>query len=135
MCSGGCAKCLGIALIPLAILSVLANILLFFPGGTVLENNEHITDEVWYFGGIVGAGVLMIFPALVFLGLKNNDCCGCCGNESCGKRFAMFSSILFAAIGFVGAGYCFIISAVGINKGPKCLTRNGAGWDYPFDNG
>lgn len=31
----------------------------------------------------------MIFPALVFLGLKNNDCCGCCGNESCGKRFAV----------------------------------------------
>lgn len=33
----------------------------------------------------------MIFPALVFLGLKNNDCCGCCGNESCGKRFAVRS--------------------------------------------
>lgn len=31
----------------------------------------------------------MIFPALVFLGLKNNDCCGCCGNESCGRRFAV----------------------------------------------
>lgn len=31
----------------------------------------------------------MIFPVLVFLGLKNNDCCGCCGNESCGKRFAV----------------------------------------------
>lgn len=31
----------------------------------------------------------MIFPALVFLGLKNNDCCGCCGNEGCGKRFAV----------------------------------------------
>lgn len=33
----------------------------------------------------------MIFPALVFLGLRNNDCCGCCGNESCGKRFAVSS--------------------------------------------
>lgn len=31
----------------------------------------------------------MIFPALVFLGLKNNDCCGCCGNAGCGKRFAV----------------------------------------------
>lgn len=31
----------------------------------------------------------MIFPALVFSGLQNNDCCGCCGNRSCGKRFAV----------------------------------------------
>ncbi|KAM8954337.1 transmembrane 4 L6 family member 4 [Pelodytes ibericus] len=133
MCSGGCAKCLGIALIPLAVLCALANILLFFPGGKVAKENGHISDEVWYFGGILGSGVLMIFPALVFLGLKNNDCCGCCGNESCGKRFAMFSSIIFAAIGFVGAGYCFVMSAVAINKGPKCLFLGV--WVYPFDDG
>ncbi|CAH2246876.1 transmembrane 4 L6 family member 4 [Pelobates cultripes] len=131
MCSGKCAKCLGIALIPLAILCILANILLFFPGGKVASENGHISDEVWFFGGILGSGAVMIFPALVFLGMKNNDCCGCCGNESCGKRFANFSSIIFAAVGFVGAGYSFIISAVAINKGPKCgvITWNHALWD------
>ncbi|XP_077146959.1 transmembrane 4 L6 family member 4-like [Ranitomeya variabilis] len=134
MCSGGCAKCLGITLIPLAILSVLANILLFFPAGKVAESNDHITKEVFYLGGLLGSGVLMIFPALVFLGMKNNDCCGCCGNESCGKRFAMFSSILFAAIGFAGAAYNFIISAVAINKGPICYMENNA-WGYPFSDG
>ncbi|XP_063298542.1 transmembrane 4 L6 family member 4-like [Pelobates fuscus] len=133
MCSGGCAKCLGIVLIPLAILCTVANIMLFFPGGYIPSDKVQITDEVWYFGGILGSGVLMIFPALVFLGLKNNDCCGCCGNESCGKRFAMFSSILFAAIGFAGAGYCFVISAVAIHKGPKCPTF--LGWDYIFQDG
>ncbi|XP_030897344.1 transmembrane 4 L6 family member 4 [Leptonychotes weddellii] len=89
MCSGGCAKCLGGTLIPLALFGFLANILLFFPGGKVIDDNDHLSDEVWFFGGILGNGVLMIFPALVFLGLKNNDCCGCCGNESCGKRFAV----------------------------------------------
>lgn len=134
MCSGGCAKCLGISLLPLAVLCTLANILLFFPGGKVADDSAHITDEVWYFGGIIGSGVLMIFPALVFLGLKNNDCCGCCGNKSCGERFAMFSSIIFAAVGFVGAGYCFVISAFAINKGPKCQIDNG-NWTYPFANG
>ncbi|XP_078524150.1 transmembrane 4 L6 family member 4 [Lissotriton helveticus] len=133
MCSGGCAKCLGITLIPLAVLSVLANILLFFPGGKTVNSNDHITDEVWFFGGLIGSGVLMIFPALVFLGLKNNDCCGCCGNESCGKRFAMFSSIIFAAVGVVGAGYCFIVSAVAIHNGPKCETNGN--WTYPFVDG
>ncbi|NXN86298.1 T4S4 protein, partial [Bombycilla garrulus] len=136
MCTGGCAKCLGGTLVSLAVLCALANILLFFPGGKVADDSEHITDEVWYFGGILGSGVVMIFPALVFLGLKNNDCCGCCGNRGCGKRFAMFSSILFAAVGVVGAGYCFILSAVAINKGPKCLPSTaGANWTYPFHDG
>ncbi|XP_058517147.1 transmembrane 4 L6 family member 4 [Ochotona princeps] len=138
MCTGSCAKCLGGTLIPLAVIGLLANILLFFPGGKVSDSNDHITDEVWYFGGIAGSGVLMIFPALVFLGLKNNDCCGCCGNQGCGKRFAMFTSTIFAAIGFVGAGYSFIISAVAINKGPKCLIAGDSSsgtWGYPFENG
>ncbi|KAJ3599415.1 hypothetical protein NHX12_033378 [Muraenolepis orangiensis] len=78
----------------------------------------------------------MIFPALVFLGLKNNDCCGCCGNESCGRRFAMLSSILFAAVGVLGAGYSVVVSAVAIEKGPFCLVANGTTteWTYPFEN-
>ncbi|XP_070609512.1 transmembrane 4 L6 family member 4 [Erythrolamprus reginae] len=136
MCCGGCAKCVGVTLIPLTILCVLANILLFFPGGTI-EISEHISDEVWYLGGILGSGVLILFPALVFLGLKNNDCCGCCGNESCGKRFAMFSSIIFAAVGIVGAGYNFVVSVVAFNRGPKCEVNEGnsSQWKYPFDNG
>ncbi|XP_077204818.1 transmembrane 4 L6 family member 4 [Paroedura picta] len=133
MCCGGCAKCLGVTLIPLAVLCTIANILLFFPGGSV-ESSDHISDEVWYFGGILGSGILMVFPALVFFGLKNNDCCGCCGNESCGKRFAMFTSVIFAAVGVLGAGYSFILSAVALNKGPRCQVLNGT-WTYPFQNG
>nr|XP_020472720.1 transmembrane 4 L6 family member 4 [Monopterus albus] len=136
MCSGNFARCLGITLMPLSIVCVLCNILLFFPGGKSVES-EHITEQVWYFGGILGSGVLMIFPALVFLGLKNNDCCGCCGNESCGRRFAMLSSILFAAVGVLGAGYSVIVSAVAINSGPKCLfyTNGTETWGQPFSNG
>ncbi|KAL3047095.1 transmembrane 4 L6 family member 4 [Trematomus bernacchii] len=137
MCSGSFAKCLGISLMPLAIVCVLCNILLFFPGGKPVEK-EHITEQVWYFGGILGSGVLMIFPALVFLGLKNNDCCGCCGNESCGRRFAMLSSILFAAVGVAGAGYSVIVSAVAINEGPQCvvnITETVKFWGTPFSNG
>ncbi|XP_056895459.1 transmembrane 4 L6 family member 4 isoform X2 [Takifugu flavidus] len=137
MCSGGFAKCLGISLLPLSIVCVLCNILLFFPGGTSVDK-DNITVQVWYFGGIIGSGVLMIFPALVFLGLKNNDCCGCCGNESCGRRFAMLSSILFAGVGVLGAGYSFIISIVAINHGPKCLVfknETHREWSVPFSNG
>ncbi|XP_061739880.1 transmembrane 4 L6 family member 4 [Nerophis ophidion] len=135
MCSGGFAKCLGISLMPLSVVCVLCNILLFFPGGKTLDS-QFISEEVWYFGGILGSGVLMIFPALVFLGLKNNDCCGCCGNESCGRRFAMLSSILFAAIGVIGAGYSVVVSGVAINRGPQCLVvTNTSMWTYPFSDG
>lgn len=59
MCSGNFAKCLGITLIPLAILCFLCNILLLFPGGKPAENNNDITDEAWYFGGIIGSGILV----------------------------------------------------------------------------
>ncbi|KFO83804.1 Transmembrane 4 L6 family member 4, partial [Buceros rhinoceros silvestris] len=45
----------------------------------------------------------------------------------------MFSSIIFAAIGVLGAGYCFVLSAVSLNKGPKCYT--GTKWTYPFQDG
>ncbi|XP_041647752.1 transmembrane 4 L6 family member 4 [Cheilinus undulatus] len=138
MCCGGFAKCLGISLMPLSFICVLCNILLFFPGGVAVES-DHITEQVWYFGGILGSGVLMIFPALVFFGLKNNDCCGCCGNESCGRRFAMLSSILFAAVGVMGAGYSVIVSSLAINQGPLCVTEKGQGnntlWGTPFSDG
>lgn len=64
MCTGGCAKCLGGTLIPLALFGFLANILLFFPGGKVIDNNDHLSDEVWFFGGILGSGVLVSGEAL-----------------------------------------------------------------------
>uniref|UniRef100_A0A672IB98 Transmembrane 4 L6 family member 4-like n=1 Tax=Salarias fasciatus TaxID=181472 RepID=A0A672IB98_SALFA len=129
MCSGSFAKCLGISLMPLAIACMLCNILLFFPGGETADSAQ-ITVEVLYCGGLLGSGVLMIFPALVFFGLKNNDCCGCCGNESCGRRFAMLSSILFAAVGVFGAGYSVIISAVAINNGPKSICFSNAHYTF-----
>lgn len=64
MCPGGCAKCLGGTLIPLALFGFLANILLFFPGGKVIDNKDHLSDEVWFFGGILGSGVLVSRDAL-----------------------------------------------------------------------
>uniref|UniRef100_A0A4W5KHL2 Transmembrane 4 L six family member 4 n=1 Tax=Hucho hucho TaxID=62062 RepID=A0A4W5KHL2_9TELE len=114
MCSGSFAKCLGITLIPLAILCVLCNILLFFPGGLVAEDNNHITEEVFYFGGVMGSGV-MVSQLLLGSGKR-----GCCFSSP-----QMFTSIIFAAVGVLGAGYSFIVSAVAIHKGPKCLYMNG----------
>ncbi|KAJ6669409.1 hypothetical protein lerEdw1_008218 [Lerista edwardsae] len=47
----------------------------------------------------------------------------------------MFTSIIFAAVGVVGAGYSFIVSAIALNKGPKCERYGNGTWVYPFENG
>lgn len=46
----------------------------------------------------------------------------------------MLTSILFAAVGVVGAGYSVIVSSVAINHGPLCLVA-GEVWETPFSNG
>uniref|UniRef100_A0A8B9J7Q6 Transmembrane 4 L six family member 4 n=1 Tax=Astyanax mexicanus TaxID=7994 RepID=A0A8B9J7Q6_ASTMX len=119
MCSGNFAKCLGITLIPLAILCFLCNVLLFFPGGKTAANNEDITDEVWFFGGILGSCALVSELPLCRWFITG-----------------MFFSIIFAGVGLLGAGYSFIVSAVAINRGPKCVTAYSNGtFVYPFHDG
>lgn len=46
----------------------------------------------------------------------------------------MLTSILFAAVGVVGAGYSVIVSSVAINHGPRCEVEEGV-WETPFSNG
>ncbi|RXN33216.1 transmembrane 4 L6 family member 4 [Labeo rohita] len=106
MCTGSFAKCLGITLLPLAVICVISNIMLFFPGGKVLDDSGDITEEVFYLGGILGSGVVN------------------------------FGSILFALAGAAGAAYSVIVSCVAINHGPKCFTTDEQiNATYPFAEG
>ncbi|XP_075057996.1 transmembrane 4 L6 family member 1 [Mixophyes fleayi] len=133
MCYGKCAKCIGYHLLILAILCIVANILLYFPNGeTKYAQENNLSRYVWFFHGIGGAGLVMLLPAFVFIGLEEEDCCGCCGNATCGKSCAMLGSVVAALIGVAGAGYCLIISALALVEGPWCL--NNGNWDYPFAN-
>ncbi|XP_075581143.1 transmembrane 4 L6 family member 1 [Pelecanus crispus] len=79
MCTRNCSKCIGITLFPLAACAIVSNILLYFPNGRVLQLSE-ITDLVWFFHGILGAGILVILPASMILGAGG---AGCCANR-CG---------------------------------------------------
>ena len=134
MCFGKCARCIGYTLFIISILCIVANILLYFPNGeTKYAKEGHLTTYVWYFLGIVGAGVLIWLPAGVFISLEHDDCCGCCGHKNCGKGCAMFSSILAAVIGLAGSAYCVIISAVALHRGPYCLDTSRQ-WTYYFTN-
>lgn len=51
----------------------------------------------------------------------------------------MLSSILFAAVGVLGAGYSVVVSGVAISQGPLCLfndtSANETTWTQPFANG
>ncbi|KAM8972769.1 transmembrane 4 L6 family member 5-like [Pelodytes ibericus] len=115
MCTGKCAKCIGVSLYPLTVLCILANIFLLFPGleiGPVSHPGDQLTQEVLFLGGVIGGGILVLIPAIHIQATGREGCC----NNRCG----MFLSILFAAIGVVGSVYCFAVSIQGMVRGPKC---------------
>lgn len=71
MCTGKCSRCIAVTLYPLAAISIICNIVLFFPNAdTTYAKNGHITEEVKYMGGLVGGGVLVscLFSCLVLTG-------------------------------------------------------------------
>ncbi|XP_041034906.1 transmembrane 4 L6 family member 5 isoform X1 [Carcharodon carcharias] len=125
MCTGKCAKCIGASLYPLAFCCVIANILLFFPNFEVeyVEDTNKLTPEVLYLGGILGGGIMILFPAIHIHATGNG---GCCTN-----RCGMFLSIIFAALGVVGSGYCLATSSLGLVNGPMCVDGTG-NWTRPF---
>ncbi|KAK7164364.1 hypothetical protein R3I94_002918 [Phoxinus phoxinus] len=127
MCTGKCAFCVGTSLYPLAVISIICNIMLFFPGWDVkYAQNKQITEEVKYMGGLVGGGIMVLIPAF-HIHLTGKQ--GCCAN-----RCGMFLSILFSAVGVAGALYSFVVALMGLINGPYCRNIIFI-WGTPFKNG
>ncbi|XP_034463455.1 transmembrane 4 L6 family member 1 isoform X2 [Hippoglossus hippoglossus] len=125
MCTGKCSRCVAVTLYPLALISIICNIVLFFPDGDVkYAQDGHITEEVKYMGGLVGGGLMVLLPAL-YIHLTGSQ--GCCAN-----RCGMFLSIAFAAVGVAGALYSFIVAVLGLQNGPLCKVL--LVWATPFKN-
>ncbi|XP_058877006.1 transmembrane 4 L6 family member 5 [Acipenser ruthenus] len=127
MCTGKCAKCIGVTLYPLAAISILCNILLFFPDwSTRYMKEERVTAEVQYMGGLIGGGVMVLIPAIH---IHATGRAGCCAN-----RCGMFLSIAFAAAGVAGALYSFTVAILGLVNGPTCLFSfaGESVWGTPF---
>lgn len=77
MCTGKCALCVGTSLYPLAVISIICNIMLFFPGWDVkYAKNDQITQEIKYMGGLVGGGImvsLVMFNVELFTNSNSNN--------------------------------------------------------------
>ncbi|XP_051231218.1 transmembrane 4 L6 family member 5 [Dicentrarchus labrax] len=135
MCTGACSKFIAIPLYVLAAVSVICNIMLFFPdfkteyAAKDREGTDRITEEVKYMGGLIGGGIMVLIPAIHIHLTSANNCCA--------NRCGMFLSIGFAAAGVVGAVYSLSVAALGLANGPLCYWSNGSvtpEWGVPFAN-
>lgn len=71
MCTGKCSRFIAIGLYPLVVISIICNIVLFFPAGdTKYVSDGKITEEVKYMGGVIGGGIMVSF-FLPFIHKKN----------------------------------------------------------------
>ncbi|XP_038159087.1 transmembrane 4 L6 family member 5 [Cyprinodon tularosa] len=130
MCTGACSKVIAVCLYVLALISIICNIILFFPDfKTEFASNDRedipmLTPEVKYMGGVLGGGILVLIPAIHIHLTSAKNCCA--------NRCGMFLSIGFAAIGVLGAIYSLSVAAVGLSKGPVCFYESK--WQRPFQN-
>ncbi|XP_023124639.1 transmembrane 4 L6 family member 5 [Amphiprion ocellaris] len=136
MCTGACSKFIAVPLYVLALVSIICNIMLFFPdfetsyAATDRKGTDRITEEVKYMGGVIGGGIMVLIPAIHIHLTSANKCCA--------NRCGMFLSIGFAAAGVVGALYSLSVASVGLVNGPLCYWSNAQNpiprWGTPFSN-
>ncbi|XP_036611589.1 transmembrane 4 L6 family member 4-like [Trichosurus vulpecula] len=133
MCSTNCTHCLGVVLLHTAMLSIFLNTLLFFPSLQRVSPDK-ISDEIWLLGGLVGSGIVMLFPAVVYLRLRKFTCWGCFHHPACGKSLSNINALVFSSIGIVGSSYGLLVALIALYRGPKCFA-GGDKWEYPFNKG
>uniref|UniRef100_A0A663E8P3 Transmembrane 4 L six family member 19 n=1 Tax=Aquila chrysaetos chrysaetos TaxID=223781 RepID=A0A663E8P3_AQUCH len=107
MCVGKCSRIVGPCLLALGMLSVAANILLLFPGGTSKYLVEgHISKQAKVMPGVWGGGITVSTSPHTAL-------TGCC--------LQAFISAVLSKLALLGAAACFVLSGVGLTDGPLCF--------------
>ncbi|KAM4627693.1 transmembrane 4 L6 family member 5 [Polymixia lowei] len=124
MCVSGCLRCVGVTLVPLALICMLANILLLLPGlQTHFLLESHVTREATWSTGLWGSGFLVLVGARAFLFSSRTR--GCCV-----FRTEMLCQVVYCCLCLGAAGFCCLVSLTGLVQGPLCLYNTTAGMDW-----
>ncbi|KAM3616764.1 uncharacterized protein V6R79_023024 [Siganus canaliculatus] len=128
MCVSRCLQCVGVSLVPMAIICMLSNILLLLPDfKTHFLLEGHVTREATWGTGLWASGFLTLFTARAFI--RTSKTRGCCA-----FRGQMLCQVLHSAGCLLAAGCCCLVSATGLINGPLCLYNSTSGptWGVPL---
>ncbi|XP_049582879.1 transmembrane 4 L6 family member 5 isoform X2 [Syngnathus scovelli] len=128
MCVSRCLRCVGVALVALATVCAVANVLLLLPELKVhflLEG--HVTREATWATGLWSSGLLVVLGARAFL--QSSHTAGCCA-----FRTQMLRQALYSCACLLSSAFCCLVSFTGLVQGPHCLynTTNGPAWGVPL---
>nr|XP_061797623.1 transmembrane 4 L6 family member 5-like [Nerophis lumbriciformis] len=128
MCVSKCLRCVGVALVALAIVCIVANLLLLLPElklHFLLEG--HVTREASWATGLWSSGLLIMLGARAFL--QSSQTTGCCAFRTQMLRQAMYSCACL-----LSSAFCCLVSVTGLVQGPLCLynATSGPTWGVPL---
>ncbi|KAJ8280531.1 hypothetical protein GJAV_G00055950 [Gymnothorax javanicus] len=128
MCVARCSHHVGVSLVPLAILSMVANALLLFPNlQTRYLLEGHVTQEAKWGTGLWASGFLVLLAARGFVSSSYKT--GCCL-----FRAEMLCQVGYSCVAVAAAAVCLLVSGRGLEQGPLCLhnSTQGLSWDTPL---
>ncbi|XP_054884612.1 transmembrane 4 L6 family member 5-like [Poeciliopsis prolifica] len=128
MCVSRYLLYVGHALVPMAVICIVSNILLLFPEMTYhFLLDGHVTREATWATGLWASGFLVLLGADAFL--KRSRTRGFIA-----ARTQMFGLVMYSCLGLLAASVCCVVSATGLVQGPLCLYNSSSGltWGVPL---